>query len=192
MQVKNKIKIYSEDNEARWFIKNLLSDYTSYIDILDINIGWINLLYLYKGDMPYFSNVALVFDGDVSQANIDFELRHVNPKPKNILILPGDKRPEGVIYDYLISLQSSHSYWQAADNVGFSWTYFKEHSPASYPQTDEREKYKKWFNDHSLNFDSTNLYLYWHNDNQRLAHEFIGKFKRVYNIIAERLFYKKL
>ena len=187
-----KLKLYSEDDEARWFIKNLLSDYASYVDILDTNIGWENLLYLYKGDMPYFCNVALVFDGDVVQAELDSALVHVNPKLKNILILPGGKRPESVIYDYLTSLDSSHPYWQVAYAVGFTWTYFMEHSPQSYPQPREREKYKHWFQDHRSSFDSTNLYSYWFQDNEALARQFTGEFKGVYNIIAERLFYRKL
>lgn len=185
------IKIYSEDDEARWFIRNLLGKYSNVIDILNISLGWKNLIYLYKGDIEYFCNTVIVFDGDVTQESIDSQIRDINPKPVNMIMLPGDKRPEEVIYDYLLSLQSNHAYWTRATDVNLSWNYLNEHTPSSY-KGDSAAQFKKWFNDHRAYFDSTNLFKYWLSDNQSIAKQFIGRFIGAYNIIAQRLFMRKL
>lgn len=44
LQNSNKVKIYSEDAENRWFIKKLVPEYLPYVDILDVTIGCDQLL----------------------------------------------------------------------------------------------------------------------------------------------------
>lgn len=50
LQNANKVKIYSEDAENRWFIKKLVPEYLPYVDMLDVKIGCDQLLSLYTGD----------------------------------------------------------------------------------------------------------------------------------------------
>ncbi|MHB1697772.1 MAG: AAA family ATPase [bacterium] len=187
-----RIKIFSEDEEARWFIKNLLEDYASKIDLANVNFGWTELIRLYKADMEYFWKTAIIFDGDVTKEEIDLQVKNVTPSPRNMIILPGGDRPESILYNYLISLPSSHEYWQAAQGSGLTWLHFKENPPENYEGEKGRNKHKNWFNAHLDFFDNTQLYDYWLKDNKTLADEFIGNFKGVYNIIASKLFYKKL
>ena len=66
LQNANKVKIYSEDAENRWFIKKLVPEYLPYVDMLDVKIGCDQLLSLYTGDVSYFGNVLIVLDGDVA------------------------------------------------------------------------------------------------------------------------------
>lgn len=70
LQNANKVKIYSEDAENRWFIKKLVPEYLPYVDMLDVKIGCDQLLSLYTGDVSYFGNVLIVLDGDVADKDL--------------------------------------------------------------------------------------------------------------------------
>lgn len=194
VQNPRKIKVYSEDEENRWFSKKILSSYLQYLDVLDVNIGCNQLLSLCKEDVFYFGNVLIILDGDVKDKELEIIPKTLKSRLNNIIKLPGSKRPEQVIYEYLLSLEPDHPYWGNAEKVGFTWVYFKDTGPDSkgYSQNKERERYKKWFNDHVDFFDSTNLYEYWAKDNESIVNEFIKKFIESYNSIADRFFFNHI
>lgn len=190
VQNSNKIKLYSEDAEARWFLSHIVNEYLPYVDVLDVTIGCSELINLYNADIQYFGNVLLVFDGDVTERQLNKIPIQTRKNLGNILLLPGGKRPEEVIYNYLLSLESDHEFWSGgAQRVGFTWDYFHEHGPTSadYRQETERERYKKWFITHEQYFDSIRLMDYWVRDNAQLVSEFKDNFKQSHNRIAKRM-----
>lgn len=190
VQNSNKIKLYSEDAEARWFLSHIINEYLPYVDVLDVTIGCSELINLYKADIQYFGNVLLVFDGDVTESQLNKIPSQTRKNLGNILLLPGGKRPEEVIYNYLLSLDSDHEFWSGgAQRVGFTWDYFHEHGPTSadYRQEAERERYKKWFIAHVQYFESVRLMDYWIRDNAQLVSEFKDNFKQSHNRIAKRM-----
>lgn len=190
LQNANKVKIYSEDAENRWFIKKLVPEYLPYVDILDVKIGCDQLLSLYTGDVSYFGNVLIVIDGDVADKDLQTIPEQLRKRLNNIIRLPGNVRPEEVIYNYVLSLESEHPYWENAVKVDMNWTYFKENGPESsrYNKGKERENYKKWFEDHQAIFDSTRLYDFWAADNKDLVEKFKTNFVDSYNAVAGRIF----
>lgn len=190
LQNANKVKVYSEDNENRWFIKKLIPEYLPYVEILDVKIGCSQLLSLYNGDFSYFGNTLIILDGDVKENDLEVIPKKLRDKLNNIILLPGNIRPEEVIYKYLLSLEPEHPYWENASRVDMSWTYFKENGPESsvYNDVKERERYKKWFSDHERIFDSTKLFEFWENDNKDAVMEFKNKFVKSYNSVASRIF----
>jgi energy-coupling factor transporter ATP-binding protein EcfA2 len=190
LQNANKVKIYSEDAENRWFIKKLVPEYLPYVDMLDVKIGCDQLLSLYTGDVSYFGNVLIVLDGDVADKDLQTIPEQLRKRLNNIIRLPGNVRPEEVIYNYVLSLESEHPYWENAVKVDMNWTYFKENGPESsrYNKGKERENYKKWFEDHQAIFDSTRLYDFWAADNKDLVEKFKTNFVDSYNAVAGRIF----
>lgn len=194
LQNSNKVKVYSEDAENRWFIKKLVPEYLPYVDILDVKIGCDQLLSLYSGDVSYFGNVLIVFDGDVKEKDLETIPEQLRKRLNNIIKLPGTKRPEEVIYKYILELDSEHPYWENASKVNMNWIYFKENGPDSsrYCQEKERERYKKWFVDHQAVFDSTNIFEFWANDNQEMIEKFKREFVASYNAVADRIFATKI
>ena len=107
----------------------------------------------------------------------------------NILKLPGEKSPEELLYEYLLSLGPDHDFWSGgAQRVGFTWDYFNEHGPksADYNQEKDREKCKKWFIDHRQFFESTKLMDFWKRDNAILVQQFREEFRIAHNHIAKR------
>ena len=190
LQNSNKVKIYSEDAENRWFIKKLVPEYLPYVDILDVTIGCDQLLSLYSGDVSYFGNVLIVLDGDVKEKDLETIPEQLRTRLNNIIKLPGTMRPEEVVYKYILGLDSEHPYWENASKVDMNWTYFKENGPDSsrYSQGKECERYKKWFIDHQTIFDSTKLFEFWENDNKEIVEEFKRQFVVSYNSVANRTF----
>ena len=59
-----KINIYSEDAEARYFIRHMLADYKDHFRLLDIKLGGESLMNLLYNDPDYFKNVLFILDGD--------------------------------------------------------------------------------------------------------------------------------
>ena len=194
LQNPNKVKLYSEDAENRWFIKNLVPDLMLYVEMMDVHIGCSQLMSLYKGDPNYFGNAVIVFDGDVKDSDLDTIPEQLRKRLNNIVKLPGTKRPEEVLYDYIITLQPDHPYWEMAAKLDMNWLYFNENGPLSerYKAEKEREKYKKWFVEHENVFETTNLFGFWKADNGALVDTFRQNFIDAYNSIADRIFAIKI
>ena len=123
-------------------LKQLVSNYLPFLDVLEANVGCVELMSLYRADTSYFGNSLIVLDGDVPDKTIQTVPEALRNHFKNIVKLPGKARPEEVIYSYLISLPEDHDFWSAIGG-GLTWIYFKENGPqsAEYSQEKDREKY---------------------------------------------------
>lgn len=184
----HKIRVYTEDAEARWVLLHIVQPYTAYLNILDVNVGCHSLMSLYSADTAYFGNSIIVLDGDVTDKTLNVVPKKVREHFGNIIKLPGSSRPEQVIYEYLLSLSPEHEFWLQA-GAGLNWTYFKENGPDStaYQNERERDRYKKWFQEHEKLFDTYHLFDYWINDNSDTVTTFLKSFIAAYNAVAERV-----
>lgn len=196
-QVQNNftIKIYSEDDEARWVLSRLLKKYDHKIELINFSAGCKYLLNLYDADEEYFKNNILILDGDF---DLQKEVKDKNTKKsndllskieryKNIICLPGKVRPETLVYDYLSNLSSEHKFWSKARKYDITWTYLMEHSPQDHPENKkDRDVYKEWFNKHKYYFDKLEVIDMWINDNKSTYEAFLNNFKTAYNAIAKR------
>jgi len=183
-----RLKVYTEDEEGRWFFSKLIQNYNAYVNLLNVKLGHDSIISLYKADTEYFYNILIVLDGDVSQEEIK-KISIGIIKPNNIIRLPGDTSPEAVFCKYLYELESDHPYWERSKRYDFNWMSFKEHYPFSsdYDEyEDERSKYKEWFKKYRNIFEETDLYGYWKNDNEAMVNGFIEIFKDTYNKIAKK------
>ena len=186
VQNKNEIKVYSEDKETRWFLKQLIPNYMNYLNLMNVSLGCHELITLLNADMEYFGNTIIVFDGDVKLEKEIKENDKVIKQLNNIIILPGGKSPEMVLYEYLINLPPEHEYWNKSLKLGLTKMYFNTNGPDSYKRGTQREKNKEWFNAHLASFESTNLIEYWKKDNEDLVKEFKKQFIEKYNTVAKR------
>ena len=185
-----KIKVYTEDAETRWFLTKLISKYQNRVVIPDLKMGCENLMNLVRNDPATFSNFLFVVDGDVTQKQLDESLLNVPLNKKNFLVLPGSVRPEQVFFDYIGSLDGHHEFFIRGKEIGFTKEYFTENGPFSqqyHGLTKDREKYKAWINNNLSHFESLELFDYWSTDNQSETASFVEKFINQYNEIAIRL-----
>lgn len=194
--IDRRIRVYAEDDEARWFFKNLIGELNSRIDLVESYLGCDNLLTLLKCDPTYFQTVLIVLDGDVKgdDGNIKPNKLSKIPLPlrsrlSNIICLPELVRPEDVFYNYLISLPHDHAYWRDAEPWCITWDAIRENGPNS-PQYQnrgaERDRAKAWFQDYLEAFESSHLFTHWKNDNDPSVQEFVLKFIQAYNSVADK------
>ena len=148
-----KITVFTEDEETRWFLKELLSEGTKrLIDLPEMHWGCKELAKLNHETYPALKNILFVLDGDFDdQQYQDF----------NVVVLPGGDSPEAVIYNYLLSLPSEH--FLLNNMYGINKRTLNEYGPFSpkYTQSKNREKYKQWFQDNMHAFLSLNVLSFW-------------------------------
>lgn len=191
---KPRIKLYSEDDEARWFIERLIPEYLENIEIVKCKLGCANLVSLMNGDPSYFGNTLIIFDGDLPTATEnDIKYPHLG----NYIKLPGNKQnPEELLYNYILSLPSDHPYWvdENSRRLNFTHRYFRENGPGSenFNRGELRIQQKNWFKYHQRGFEQTNIYNCWASDNVEIEQEFKTQFVNAYNKIATRLCISRL
>lgn len=192
-----KIKLYCEDNEARWFIKHLIPELIPQLDFKEVSFSCTQLIDLLNADPEYFSKNIVVFDGDVRNS----QLKNITPvlrRNPTYIVLPSTNQentpkeellnPELELYNYLISLDASHPYW-THNNTAFSYRYLREVGPDSseYTQEKKRDRTKKWFNNHIQYFEETCVMDYWIKDHSEKVETFINNFKEIINKISRKL-----
>lgn len=183
-----KLTIYSEDKEARWFFKNLVSNdlvnLSSFFNIIDIKLGCEVLFSLIKGDPKYFANILFIFDGDITEQQIK-----ENNISNNIVKLPGQRPPEEVIYNFLCNLDSDDEFWDEANTVGLNKESLMQHGPDSNDYAGysiKREKNKEWFKNYKTVFENTNVINSWIKHNIEEFENFILDLVFAYNQISKR------
>lgn len=176
-----KIRVYTEDNEARLFLQALLpTKYKKLLDIVKVNIGAKELLDLKNRKIEEFTKNMIILDGDQPEN-----------RSKNILMLPGNAGPDKMLYEFLHALPPDDDFWPDNLNTGgYSWQVcFKDY--ATLPQANKgalRIFYKDWFKQQSIYWDSNNLlaFKYWVKKNPSAVASFLHEFEKVYNYLAKK------
>lgn len=185
-----KIPIYSEDDEARWFLNNLIEPYLTRVRIINYSESCAKLLSLLENDPEYFKNVIFVLDGDILEDSSKQKFEELQRRHANLVKLPGDVRPESVFYDYLIQLPADHPLLKTNLDKGFTKRKIESEGPESqrYSETmEERKRYKRWFNDNLELFNSIRLFEYWKEDHPKEVEQFLNEFINKYSVVASRL-----
>ena len=177
-----KIRVYTEDEEARLFLKALLpKKYLDLIDIVKVDIGANKLIGLKERRIKEFTQNLIVLDGDQSN------------KSKNILLLPGQYGPDRLLHDFLKSLPMNSSFWPDVETTG-SYSYqicFRNYrEPNSSEEGEKRKFYKKWFKEQCDNkwWGKNNLmaFKYWMSQNPDAVESFVNNFIMTYNYLAKK------
>lgn len=195
-----KIKIYTEDSEARWFLNNLLkhllNDYDSFVRIIDnMNIGCNSLISLYQADSTLFNDVINILDGD---SNKDIPKSHNGEnRDMHFLTLPGEKSPEAVLIDYLCDSNDLECFYrqQKLRESGFNVVTMKSIRADIEQYSDEkkkRDRRKAWFANVRSCIDQGDLFSFWAKSNKDLCEEFKEQFIESYNFIADNLRIKRI
>lgn len=187
-----KVGVFSEDAEARYLIGELIkgTSLENRLDFIDCSFGCKQLMQLYAHDFAYMRDRILIFDGDVCEDDID---RYI-PKPlrdigKNIVTLPGETRPEQVIYDFLISYDDE-AFWDAAfTRDAFTKDMLVARGPKSEEyrcEANDRNKYKKWFNDYLIVLTQIGTFEAYKKEYAAEVAEFVRDVVGAHNAIAAR------
>jgi AAA15 family ATPase/GTPase len=189
-----KIPLFSEDEEARFFIRTILENYLPKINLLEVSMGCDNLLGLLTSDFKNFSHYLFILDGDVKDSTLQEYAAKVSlPKLNCVIKLPGNKRPEELLWDYINSMDADHPFLNSGLRYGYTLRAFQESGPMSdkYNGYDkDRKKYKEWFKDNKTVIEM--IIPYWIRYNQSEVNNFIDSFITAYNITAKLNFLPKI
>lgn len=188
------VGVFSEDAEARWLIKEILTeikpDLIARLAFVECPFSCESLLRLYAQDFPYLKDRLVVLDGDVTDEMINSAVpSRLLESGKNLIRLPGKVRPEEIIWTYLNETDPEDPVWEALAPFEISWRNLVENGPLSETYNDEakeRNKYKKWFSDYAVDFRQAKVVHYWIEANKDEAEAFIDRFLVAYNAVAKR------
>lgn len=189
-----KVGVFCEDAEARWFATQLLEKCSpllaSRISFVDATFGCDELMKLYASDFNYLRNRIVLFDGDVTEDRIRDKIpESIRKAGGNIVSLPGDDSPEKVLFSYLSSLGEDSNLWEQLELYGFTMRLLDEKGPFSSDYaglTDERQRFKSWFNSYRYIFELSHVIDSWMKDCQGLVSNFIADFEEAYSTVAKR------
>lgn len=176
-----KIRVYTEDDEARLFLRDLLHNkYRKLLNIVKINIGAEELIDLKNRKIEEFTKNMIILDGDQPENS-----------SKNILTLPGGSGPDKMLYEFLHNLPPDDPFWP--DNSctgGYSWQVcFKDYHTLPNPNNGAlRLFYKDWFKQQSQYWNANKLsaFRYWIQNNKDAVDAFIHEFEKCYNYLARK------
>lgn len=190
-----KIKIITEDAEARWILSKILSSsmVKNKIKLLDTKIGYNEILSLSKCDPTYFNTRIIILDGDVKTKTATIE--DINKRNEqlgyHIFILPDNKSIEQSLYDFLTSNSSSAKKYYKQNiclENGLTLSHFKTLDLKKFKKRSQRERMKAWFNYYKDLFDETNLYDYWEKENQDECQQLLNNIEESVKTISQKLY----
>ncbi|WP_339015977.1 ATP-binding protein [Fusobacterium animalis] len=173
-----KIKIFLEDDEAKIFLKNLISrDNLKHFKVESLKLDANNYINLYQHKFSEIQQSLIILDGDMNDEN---KFKTLNKKiPKNFIFLPGKYSPEKIVYKYLKSLSEKSEFWER--------NYTKQKFINDYRDDVEQEKdfnkervlLKKWFNKRKHNWgkNCSKFFKFWKKDNEKEYNKFKEDFE---------------
>ena len=150
-----KVSVVFEDREGEWLFKQIcgskLRNYISVGNTTSFGAGDLKNLGVLSTKLRDLKNVILVPDGDMAKT-------WPNP-PRNLLALPGGKRPETLVYQHLYSMEGSDPFWES-----ISTTYTKQlaiiRQRGNLEKGSDKEWVKNWYKDQSRYWGRGNRKVY--------------------------------
>lgn len=188
----NEVKIYFEDDEAKYFFeqilesKNLTNGEMAFgvkIKPISLKVGCEILIKLAPAD-EYFKQAVLIADNDVASKQSN---RRIIENYKNFCALPQSidigptspsksRNPESLIYDFIKKRfddpKSYREFWDESDS--YTTDYVSDHVlNLTETQRQNREEMKTWFKKNRKYFDERKILHLWCEENSKFVDSFI-------------------
>lgn len=159
-----KVSVVFEDNEGMFMFNQIcgskLSRYITRANTASLSGGRLKNLADMSKSLPELLDMIFVPDGDMAKT-------WARP-PKNLLALPGDKRPETLVYQRLYSMKDSDPFWK---NCGTTYTkqFALTRQGGTSPEKGENKEWvKKWYKEQGQ---------YWGKGNQKVFKSWVQAHK---------------
>ena len=171
-------------------VGNSLNKYLNRVEMKSFDAGSLKNLAALSTKVPELKNVIFIPDGDVKK---EFKAH------KNILFLPGESRPETLIYNNLKGTEDGNTFWEKCnskfDSYSRQFAIIKEGTPPK-PRTSKKAKkwYKKWYKKQSPFWGRMDNIAYkkWANDNKGDCKDFCQKFFKILKRVLQAQIPKSL
>lgn len=181
-----KIKVYVEDDEAKYMADMLLKKYEDRIEIISMELGCDNIIKLFKKD-DNFQKSIICLDGDASNKITGITPPYKEIARKVIICLP-DKRlsPERVLYSFLF-LENTDISDILNPSVGLTQRNIEENFRGQDRKImEDRVAAKNWFkmfNSQQPTFVADLIQLY-SEKHSKECRDFVKAFKGAFNYLA--------
>lgn len=204
----NFVKIYFEDDEAKYFFEKILDykgihdgklQFGQKLEKISLKIGCEILIKLAQAD-NYFKTAVLVADNDVASSETN---RKVIEKYENFCVLPSSQNltassspkkrtPEGILYDFLQDMltnfkqSNNREFWNKSGS--FTSDFVEENFlNLSENERSNRKSMKDWFGRSQYYFDEVNLVHEWCARNNKNVDNFILELNNAVNAAFKNL-----
>lgn len=186
----NKIKLYTEDSEARWFLNNLsctgIKRILANCNMLDVTVGNRELLSIAEKSRDEFINKLIILDGDSSSSdNTRNTIEKLRKSKYQIIELPGGNSPELVLFNFIVSDTPYATDYLEQDSV-FNWGITVKSITNVLEECDgNREKLKKKFIELEPFFEESNLMYFWEKHNETALKSFEESLRKSYLFLSK-------
>lgn len=163
-----KIQFICEDIVAEYWSKNLLNgtDLKQKIEVIKGPFPDGTLIEMANSKHPIFKTTNFILDGDA-------RINHSKRKIPRTAILPGQHKPEKVLFDFIFSLDDNDEFWDIDNNFTHQ-TCFGNFADKNH---------KRWFNDESnqrfFGKGNSRLLNRWKKDNKEAVDTFIHELQEI-------------
>jgi len=183
-----KIKIFLEDDEAKIFLKNLISrDNLKGFQIESLKLDANNYINLYQHKFNEIQQSLIILDGDMNDVN---KFKALNKKiPKNFIFLPGKCNPEQMVYYYLKSLPDNSEFWERNYTKQKFTNDYRDDVEQKKDSEKERVLLKKWFNKRKTNWgkNCSKFFKFWKKDNEEEYNKFKEDFENAKIFLEKKI-----
>ncbi len=171
---KQKVSLVFEDNEGQYLFNKIcgstLSSFICRTNTASFPAGYLKNLADISKSLPELQKVIFLPDGDMAKT-------WSNP-PKNLLALPGNERPETLIYRHLFSLKESDPFWEKCSPTYSRQVAIVAEGGNTIEKGDDKSWVKKWYKKQSPYWGRANCRVFnsWIQANQEDCLKFFNKF----------------
>jgi hypothetical protein len=157
-----KVSIVFEDKEGMCFFKQIcgskLRNYVACANMESIAAGKLKNLADLSKSLPALRDMIFIPDGDMAKT-------WDNP-PKNLISLPGEYRPETLVFRHLKMMKDSDPFWKSVSTNYTKQVAITSEGGTSLEKGDDKEWVKKWYKKQSQ-------YQYWGRSNGKVFQSWV-------------------
>jgi predicted ATPase len=174
-----KVSVVFEDNEGMFLFNQIcgskLSRYITRANTTSLGAGQLKNLADMSKSLPTLNDVIFIPDGDMAKM-------WSNP-PKNLLALPGDKRPETLVYQHLYLMKDADPFWREVSTTYTRQVVITSKGGTSLNKGDDKAWVKKWYKNQSQYWGRANQKVFksWVHANKTECLKFCKKFVKFLN-----------
>ena len=194
-----KVSVFFEDSVGKnmffGIIGNSLDKYLNRVEMKSFDAGSLKNLAALSTKVPELKNVIFIPDGDVKK---ELELKG-HKIHRNTIFLPGESRPETLIYNNLKGTEDGNTFWKKCKAKSNSYNRqfaITKHGTPPEPSTskDAKKWYKKWYKKQSPFWGrmDQSVYKKWESDNKDECQKFSQKFFKILKKVSQESIPKSL
>jgi len=174
-----KVSVVFEDNEGTFLFNQIcgskLRHYITRANTASLSGGHLKNLADMSKSLPELRDMVFIPDGDLGKT-------WARP-PKNLLALPGDKRPETLVYQHLYSMKDADPFWKKCGTTYTKQFALTRQGGNSLEKGENKEWVKKWYKEQSPYWgrSNQNVFKSWVQAHKTECLKFCKKFVKLLN-----------